>query len=275
MTQLVAAFDPMMYDPTQGAGSLPVGRHPVHIEKAEVKANKANDGGYLEFLLRVIDGPAAGTTGAYRLNLYHSNPSTVEIANRQLSAICHVVNVFRLGSNGQDVSVLFNIPFIAEVGLQKGEEAAAKGYTEIKKVLDINGNEPKKAGNGPQQSQPTQQGGHGMPGNATGMQGQGVPQNGQQGGWQQGGGNGQQQPPAGGWAQQQPQNGQQGQNGGAAWGNQQNPQQGQQQQPPQQGGWQQNNQQPNQQQTQAAPGGWQQGGSNGQQGGGNAPWGPR
>lgn len=158
MAQLLQAFNAQQFDPTQGGGSLPVGRHPVIIESSEVKANKANDGGYLQLNVKLIDGPQMGTTGAYRLNLYHSNPQTAEIAHRQLSAICHVVGVF----NVQDSAQLHNIPFIIEVGLQKGEEAAQKGYTEVKKVFDINGNEPGKAGQGAAQAQPQGQGGFGQ-----------------------------------------------------------------------------------------------------------------
>lgn len=160
MAQLLQAFNAQQFDPTQGGGSLPVGRHPVIIESSEVKANKANDGGYLQLNLKLIDGPQTGTTGAYRLNLYHSNPQTAEIAHRQLSAICHVVGVFNVQDSGQ----LHNIPFIIEVGLQKGEEAAQKGYTEVKKVFDINGNEPGKAGQGAPAAQPQQpaQGGFGQ-----------------------------------------------------------------------------------------------------------------
>ena len=216
MAQLIQAFNAQQYDPTQGGGSLPVGRHPVIIESSEVKANKANDGGYLQLNVKLIDGPQTGTTGAYRLNLYHSNPQTAEIAHRQLSAICHCVGVF----NVQDSSQLHNIPFIIEVGLQKGEEAAQKGYTEVKKVFDINGNEPGKAGQGapaaqPQQ-QPAAQGGFGQQQPAAQPQGNAPA-------W----GGGQQQPAA------QPQG------NAPAWG-QQPAQQPAAQQPAQQaGGWQQ------------------------------------
>ena len=233
MAQLIQAFNAQQYDPTQGGGSLPVGRHPVIIESSEVKANKANDGGYLQLNLKLIDGPQMGTTGAYRLNLYHSNPQTAEIAHRQLSAICHVIGVF----NVQDSQQLHNIPFIIEVGLQKGEEAAQKGYTEVKKVFDINGNEPGKAGQGapaaqPQQ-QPAAQGGFGQQQPAAQPQGNAPA-------W--GGG----QP-----AQQQPQGAPAG--NAPAWG----------QQPAQQ---------PAAQQPAQQAGGWQQGGA---APAGGAPWGQR
>ena len=236
MAQLIQAFNAQQYDPTQGGGSLPVGRHPVIIESSEVKANKANDGGYLQLNVKLIDGPQTGTTGAYRLNLYHSNPQTAEIAHRQLSAICHCVGVF----NVQDSSQLHNIPFIIEVGLQKGEEAAQKGYTEVKKVFDINGNEPGKAGQGAPAAQP------------------------------------QQQPAAqGGFGQQQPaQQPQQPQGNAPAWGGGQPAQQQPQGAPAGNApAWgQQPAQQPAAQQPAQQAGGWQQGGT---APAGGAPWGQR
>ena len=238
MAQLLQAFNAQQYDPTQGGGNLPVGRHPSIIESSEVKANKANDGGYLQLNVKLIDGPQTGTTGAYRLNLYHSNPQTAEIAHRQLSAICHCVGVF----NVQDSSQLHNIPFIIEVGLQKGEEAAQKGYTEVKKVFDINGNEPGKAGQGAPAAQPQQQPaaqGGGAWGGQPAQQPAAQPQ-GNAPAW--GGG----QP-----AQQQPQGAPAG--NAPAWG----------QQPAQQ---------PAAQQPAQQAGGWQQGGA---APAGGAPWGQR
>ena len=232
MAQLIQAFNAQQYDPTQGGGSLPVGRHPVIIESSEVKANKANDGGYLQLNVKLIDGPQTGTTGAYRLNLYHSNPQTAEIAHRQLSAICHCVGVF----NVQDSAQLHNIPFIIEVGLQKGEEAAQKGYTEVKKVFDINGNEPGKAGQGAPAAQP------------------------------------QQQPAQGGFGQQQP--AAQPQGNAPAWGGGQPAQQQPQGAPAGNApAWgQQPAQQPAAQQPAQQAGGWQQGGG---APAGGAPWGQR
>lgn len=152
--QLIQPFDAQQFDPSQSAGALPIGKHPVVIESSEVKANKANDGGYLQLNLRIVDGPQTGTTGAYRLNLYHSNQTTVEIANRQLSAICHVIGVYQVSDSSQ----LHGIPFIVEVGPQKNDPQ----YTEVKKVFDANGNEPGRAGAAqaaqqPQAQQPAQQ----------------------------------------------------------------------------------------------------------------------
>lgn len=137
--RLQTPFDATSVDPTQGTGQMSVGRHPVVIESSEVKGSKAGDSGYLQLNLRVTDGPGQGEGGPIRLNLYHSNAKTVEIAFKQLSAICHVTGVFRL----EDSSQLHNIPFIVDVGPQKDPQ-----YTEVKRVYDIRGNEPQKTGTG-------------------------------------------------------------------------------------------------------------------------------
>lgn len=198
MAQLISPFNPNNYNPEQSAGQLPLGKHPVVIESSEVKANKANDGGYLQFNLKIIDGPNAGITGPYRLNLYHADQTTCEIANRQLSAVCHVVNVF---GDLTSTDPLHNIPFIVEVVPQKNKPE----YTQVSKVFDINGNEPGKAPAGQAQTQQPTQGGAGQ---------------------QWGGGHTPQQQPAnnGGWGQPPANNGQQQQQHQQPEQNQQQPQ---------------------------------------------------
>lgn len=257
-TQLLQPFDARNIDPTQMGGSLPVGRHPVIIEKSEIAENSAKDGGFLALTLKIIDGPQAGQTGVYRLNLYNKSPQACDIANRQLSAICHVTGVFQVNHADQ----LHNIPFLIEVDFQKGDEARAKGYTEVKKVFDRNGNEPGKppaqqnaqpAGAGfgqqPQQPQQPQQQPQQQP--ATGAAWGGAPAQGQP-------------------AAQQPAA------GGAAWGQGQPQQQPAQQQPAQgqQPAWgAPQGQQPAQQQPAQQAGGWQQ--AQGAPAAGGAPWGQR
>lgn len=140
MATLMQAFNALTVDPSQSVGSMPVGTHRVIICGSEVKASKSGESGYLELQLEIIDGEHKGTHGAYRLNLYHSNPQTVEIAYRQFSAVCHVVGVYQV----QDSVQLHNIPFMVEVGLQK--EPNPEKYSQVKRVFDVNGNEPGKQG---------------------------------------------------------------------------------------------------------------------------------
>lgn len=225
MAQLPNAFNANDFDPTQSTGQLPVGKHPVVAIESEVKPTAANDGGMLVYTLQIIDGPSKGATGAYRLNLYNASPKAVEIAQRQFSAMCHATGVF----NVQDSAQLHNIPFMVEVGVQKGSEQ----YTEVKKVFDANGNEPGKGGqqqaaqtHQPAQQQQQQQQAQGGWGAQPDQQQQQAPQQQQQGGWGQQPAQQQQAAPQ----QQQQQAPQQQQQQQAPWGQQQQAQ-GQQQAP--------------------------------------------
>lgn len=226
MAQLIKPFNAQEHDPATGIPSLPIGKHPVVITGSEVKATQANDGGYLQLDLKIIDGPQTGTTGAYRLNLYNASEKAAEIAHKQMSAICHVTG---LGSTiVTDSAMLHNLPFVIEVAFQKGHapgtSADAKGYTEVVRVLDMQGNEAGKQAQG--QAQAGNQG-------QSQAQAQNQAQNG--GGWGQGQAQGQQQ------TQEQPQPQQQNQaqgQGQTTWG--QGQEQAQPQQQAQNAGWNQN-----------------------------------
>lgn len=183
-------FDSSGIDPQYGgSGSqLPLGKHPVVIVGSNLKPTRNNDGGYLELTLEAIDGPSKGVQHSDRLNLHNKSAQAVEIANKQLSAYCHVTGVLRF----QSTEELHNKPFVVEIGPEPDDRNPNR--TGIKKLFDINGNEPGHAGAG------------GQGGNA-GAFGGGQPQGGQGGGaW--GGG----QPNTGGQPQGQPQG------GGNAWG---------------------------------------------------------
>ena len=147
--KLQAPFDATQYDPSQTFGQLSIGRHPVIIESSEVKPTKEGTAGYLQVNLRVIDGDGIGQVGAMRYNLYNTSAKAVEIAHKQLSALCHVIGVFNL----TDSSQLHNIPFIVDVGPQ-----ADPKYTEVKRVFDIRGNEPHRQGTGAPQGAAQPQG---------------------------------------------------------------------------------------------------------------------
>ena len=283
------SFNAQQHTPSYGGGGgLPAGPNGENVKyKVMIVGSQPEDtkdqfgnvkGGYLAFELASIEGPTQGQKQVDRLNLHHTNPKVVEIANKQLSAYCHVLGKFQFN----DTNELHNIPFIVEIGLQKAPNP--NGYTEVKAIYDINGNEPGKAGAGPQANQgaPNGPAPNGPPAGGVQPQGQwgGAPQ-GQpqgQGGYQvdnnvappngQGGGQPQGNPQGGGWGGPAPDQGQQGgQSQGGGWGGQGGQPQGN---PQGQGGW-------GAPQGSGAPQGGQ-GGGWGQQGGGQsaAPgWGQR
>ena len=162
MNDLLAGFNPLEVQPASGGGgSLPVSDskgHLVVIESAEWKQMADQSSGQrLVFTLRVTEGPMAGQSGFYGLNLGHlKSAEAVNIARSDLSAICHCCGWLQplAQPNAAD---LYNRPFRVVVGLQKGEQAASKGYTEVKKILDSQGNpagrqQPTGGGNVPQSS---------------------------------------------------------------------------------------------------------------------------
>lgn len=157
MAQLLTGpFNAMMYDPELGAPQLPLGmKQPLRITSEEVKAVKGSDNnGYIEFTVEILDGVNKGSTGAYRLNIYHSDDKTKELAMRQLSALSIACGK----PTWQDTRELFNLPFLADVTPQKETEANKdKGYTQISAVYDVQGNKPKRGGATQNNNQNTQQ----------------------------------------------------------------------------------------------------------------------
>jgi hypothetical protein len=203
-------FNANQYQPIQDVGSShPPGRFQANITGAEIKQNKEKTGG---FLAVEFTTPAGKIINRY--NLWHTNETTVDIARKQLSTLCRATGRYELNFDNTQIPAygLGGGQCQIEVVPQKDKEGKETGYTEIKMILDMAGNDPTKPQGqqqAPQQTQP-------------------------QGGWQQP----QQQanpPQQGGWNNNpQPANNQPSPNQGWPQGGQPQ-QQGTQQQPAQQG----------------------------------------
>ena len=133
--KLLDPFDPSLYNPVQSSGQLPVGLHKVIIDESEVKPTKTADGGYVQLTLKIIEGPESGQTGAYRLHLYNASKKAVDMAKQQFSAVCYVLGI---NAPFDELSILHNLPFSVEVGMQRDSDR----YTEVKRVFDKDGREP-------------------------------------------------------------------------------------------------------------------------------------
>lgn len=140
-------FDATKVEPSSFAPPPVLSDYHVRIVESEAKPNSNGTGGYLQLDIEILDqGPYAGTKVPYRLNLYHTSQQTVEIAYRQLSAICHVTKVFNI----TDTRQLHGIPFMAKIGPQKDDPR----YANVFAVMDINGVAPGKQGAPAAASQP-------------------------------------------------------------------------------------------------------------------------
>lgn len=215
-------FNARTVEPATGIlDPVPAGWYNVMIEASENKPTSGGNGEYLEIKLNVLDGQFQGRKLFHRFNLKNPSQQAVEIAYKELSAVCHAVNVLDV----PDSQVLHGIPFKVKVAVRQGGPKMANGVptgemyepsNEIKRFANINEDTSgsKIAGapaQGPQVQQPT---GYAQPG----FQAQQPPAQQPQGyGQQPPAGYGQQpygQPPAQGYGQPQ---GQQAQ----PWANQQ------------------------------------------------------
>jgi hypothetical protein len=137
MTQL--PFNAAQFEPSSGLNPWVDGWHPVVLTSIEPKGNQGGDSGRLECVIQALDGPHKGTNQRFGLNLWHSNPQTVEIANRFLSAITYVTIGMQGRLNFNDTSELLNIPFLIQASRQKDNP----NMNNFNAVKDVQGGDPK------------------------------------------------------------------------------------------------------------------------------------
>lgn len=103
-----------------------------------------------------------------RYNLFNASSAAVEIAQKELSALCHATGVFKLSIVDANNTMLpydqwareiRNARGVMDVGLQEGSDK----YTEVKKVFDAAGNEPGKGQAAAPQPQQQASGWNGAP----------------------------------------------------------------------------------------------------------------
>jgi hypothetical protein len=91
MAFLTEAFDASSVAPAVPLEVLPPDKYVAHLIESEMLPTRAGDGQYLKLVFEVLDGPYARRKIFDQFNLVNRNQQTVEIAQRQLSAICHAV----------------------------------------------------------------------------------------------------------------------------------------------------------------------------------------
>lgn len=99
-------FDANAIQPDTSFDPIPAGWYNAIIDESEMKPTRDGSGAYLALRFNVMDGQYAGRKVFTRLNLRNQNPVAQDIAQKQLSSICHAVNVL----NVQDSSQLHALP---------------------------------------------------------------------------------------------------------------------------------------------------------------------
>jgi hypothetical protein len=99
-------FDATTVAPQQSFSPIPAGVYPAQIVDSDLKPLKSGKGMGLSLTFEVLDGEFKGRKVFGNLNVQHDNAQAQEIAQAQLSALCHATGVIKL----QDSSQLHNKP---------------------------------------------------------------------------------------------------------------------------------------------------------------------
>jgi hypothetical protein len=107
-------FDASTVPEQESFDALPEGQYVAIITESEFKPTKNGQGQYLQFVFEVIDGQFKGRKLWARLNLQNHNKTAVDIAQRELGAICRAVGIIR----PNDSAELHNKAMLVTVGVE-------------------------------------------------------------------------------------------------------------------------------------------------------------
>lgn len=136
-------FDATNVAPSTPFEPVPAGWYNVMIDESSVEPTKNGEGTLLKLRLNVIDGDCANRKIFARLNIRNQNPVAQEIAQQQLSAICHATGTIRV----QDSQELHGKPFQVRVTVKAADQE--KGYdaqNEVKGFKPVEGAAPAPVG---------------------------------------------------------------------------------------------------------------------------------
>ena len=108
-------FNAQEVEPQSSFDPIPAGEYTAMITDSEMKPTKNGAGEYLQLVFNICDGEHEGRKVFARLNLNNPNQTAVEIAQRELSAICHAVGVL----TPNDSSDLHDKPMTIKVKIRQ------------------------------------------------------------------------------------------------------------------------------------------------------------
>lgn len=122
------------YSTLDSFSPLPPGEYRVGIMNSELKGTRSG-GNMLSFTYEVMDGDFQGRKVWDRLNLWHSNPVTVEIAMRQLKSIA-TASGYPNPNYIPDSSELHGREMRVKLAIRKDDNG--NEYQDIKAYLPLN-----------------------------------------------------------------------------------------------------------------------------------------
>lgn len=112
-------FDASQVEPSAPMEPIPAGWYTMQVDGSEIKPLKDDKPGKRLVLdLKVVEGEYSGRHVFWGLNIENQSVAAQEIAQQQLSALCHAIQVIRL----TDTNELHGKPFLAKVSLKKATD---------------------------------------------------------------------------------------------------------------------------------------------------------
>ena len=111
------SFDASTVAPQAVTGPIPAGTYLAHCTESDVGPLKSGNGTGLKMTFEILDGQYKGRRVWENLNIQHTNEDTQRIAQSQLSALCHAVNVIKL----EDTAALHFKPVKVKVVVREAQ----------------------------------------------------------------------------------------------------------------------------------------------------------
>jgi hypothetical protein len=108
--------------------ALPAGWYPVMIVAEEQKEAKSGNGEYVKMEMEVTEGPYKGRKLWEQFSLWHTNPQTVEIAQRGIATIAQAVGIAKCNDTTELHNRVFDAKVIIEKSDQYGDQNRIRGY---------------------------------------------------------------------------------------------------------------------------------------------------
>lgn len=127
----LTGFDATQVPEQEDFAALPEGQYIAIATASEFKPTKKGDGEYLQFVFEVIDGQYKGRKLWARLNLKNQNQTAVDIAQRELGAICKAVGILKPNDSAELHNKPLLITVAVEVDDRKRESNTIKKYESV------------------------------------------------------------------------------------------------------------------------------------------------
>ena len=119
-------FDATKVAPNEGFGLIPAGEYQAQIVSTEMVKNNSGKGKHLKLKVKILGPEYKGRVLFDHLNLFNPNKEAVQIAEAQLSAICHALEIKRIKNTQQ----LHDKPLLINVIVEPG----TNGYKDQNKI---------------------------------------------------------------------------------------------------------------------------------------------